>query len=78
MFTRHSDPIPEKIKEKRHWQKATTYEPHQSTRPRMPQAIVHGRRNEHKSGTAGAAKEIVAREDRCRVIWVGVWEVVQD
>ena len=78
MLTTHPDPMPQKVKKKRHRQKATTHEPQQRTRPRMPHAIVHWRREKHKSGAADAAQEIVACEDRGGVIGVGVWEVVQD
>ena len=78
MFTRHPNPISKKVKKKGHGQETTTYKSQQRTRPRMPHAIVHWRRNEHKGGTADAAKEIVACEDRGRVIWVGIGEVVQD
>ena len=44
----------------------------------MPQPIIHRRREEHKRGTADAAKEGITRQDRGRVIWIGVWEIIQD
>lgn len=63
MFASSPDSVPKIVKQKWHWQEATTYKAQQGTRPRMPYATVHWRRNEHKGGTAAAAKEAVARQD---------------
>ena len=44
----------------------------------MAQPIVQWRSNQYKGSTKIAAKEAIAGQDEGCVVWIGVWEVVQD
>lgn len=60
MFAGLSDPVPEKVEEKRYGHESTAQKTQQGTRPPVAHPFVHWRSDEGKGGAADAAEKSVA------------------
>ena len=74
-LTRPPNPLPVKIQHKRNRNKRYGQETQQATRPRHPQLMVHGVREERERGPERTPHQVVARIGRGDVFGVGVAEV---
>ena len=60
------------VQHKRNWYERNRQEPQRRTRPRNPQILIHGRREQRESSAETAPHEVVAREHAGRILRVCV------